>query len=556
MATLTADPVIDYTARDFPTIRTHLQSFIQATREDLWTDFYESNLGIALLEMVAFVGDIVSHGQDVLAQEIYLSTARRQESALRFARSVGYVPVSARAAQTVVRSETLPSDVVLNGATIAAGTFITGANGLKYELVADYIITPGSSVLSLTLQEGTTYTDSFTPTRAARQEFVTSRAVVEDASWDVFIGSTAIPTNEWVQVGNVSFETSASETYEVWFDGDGKLHVVFGDGNSGKIPDDTVNIVYRTTNGASGNAATNTIKGSVQATVIGLGTTASIAVNNDQTPATGGTDRESVDEMRLSIPAFIRTLDEVRTVEDYADTTQNLGGVALVYADVPLSSYSGNIVRVHVWDTEQVNFTSTSPESAISSTLSYDRYTQVPANRVYAVQQYLRPRTTATVHNLVVRPTVSQVDLYLGRVAYNKTLFAAADVHEDIVEALVTLFEESTGFAIRIADIYDTLLSVPGVLHFTIERIVWEHIDWDNPPTVILEEFRTDQDPTGAVGGPFLPLQDLLVPGANDRVYYDDAYLYDNEVTYTTAVDNPNIQAINLRTLSFDLQTA
>ena len=98
-------------------------------------------------------------------------------------------------------------------------------------------------------------------------------------------------------------------------------------------------------------------------------------------------------------------------------------------------------------------------------------------------------------------------------------------------------------------------LSVPGVQHFTIDRIVFEHIDFDNPPTALIEEFRTDQDPTGLVGGPFLPLQDLLIPGASNRVYYDDSFLFDNEVTYTTAIDNPNVQAINLRSLSFDLKT-
>lgn len=547
-------PVINYTARDFATIRDQLSQFVQATRPTDWTDFFESNLGQTLIELAAFVGDIVSYGQDVLGQEVFLSTARRYESVLRFARSVGYTPRSAVSAQVVVTSDTLPQNVILYGGVIAAGTFVTGTNGLRYEVQSETIIDPGTSVLSLILREGTTYTEEFTPTRASRQEFTVSRGVVEEDSWSVYVGSTSDPLNEWTQVDNVTFEKSATKTYEVYFDGDGKLHVVFGDNNAGKIPDDTVSIVYRTTNGLSGNSALNTISGSFQVDVVTISATASVPVKNTTTAATGGRDRETVDELRLSIPAFIRTLDQVRTLTDYEDGVGSLAGVQLVFADVPLSSYQGNIVRVNVWDTEAVDFVATSPETGISSAVTYNRYVQVPTTRIYTVQQYLRPRTYATVHNIVTRPTVAQVDLYLGRISYDKAKFKATDVHQNIVQAVVSLFENSTGFAIRISDLYESVLDVPGVRHFTIERVVFEHIDFDNPPATLIQEFRTDQDSDGSEGGPFLPLQDLLIPGASDRKFYDDSYLYDNEVVYDSDVDNPNVQAINLRTLTFDLR--
>lgn len=551
----TSKPVIAYTARDFATVRAQLSEFITATRPTDWTDFFDSNLGSTLIDLVSIVGDVVSVGQDTLAQEVFLSTARRYESVLRFARSIGYTPRSALSAQVVVTSDVLPSNVVLYGATIDAGSFVSGVNGLRYEVQEDIVIAPGTSVLTVILKEGTTYTETFTPTRAERQEFVSSRGIVEDDSWSVFVGDATVPTNEWSEVANITFEQSATNTYEVFFDGDGRLHVVFGDNNEGKIPDATVTLKYRVTNGTLGNASIGTIRGSFQANVITLATTASIPVENTTTPATGGRDRETVDDLRVSIPAFIRTLDQVRTLPDYEDAVSKLAGVRLVFADVPLSSFQGNIVRVNAWDTELIDFVATSPETGISSAVSYNRYVQVPTTRIYAVQQYLRPRTTATVHNIVVRPTVAWVDLFFGRISYNKSLFAAKDVHEGILAAVVGLFEQSTGFAIRISDLYESVLDVPGVRFFTIERIIFEHIDFDNPPTTILEEFRTDQDPTGADGGPFSPLQDLLVPGASDRKFYDDSFLYDNEVVYDSDVDNPNVQAINLRTLTFDLRT-
>lgn len=550
-------PVIDYTGRDYNSLFAQLQDFIQSSNPDLYTDLFDSNLGTSLVGLVAYVGDLISLGQDVLAQEVFLSTARRLEGPLRFAKSVGYTPRSATGATVVMRSDNLPANVLVNGATVPALTFIVGANDLRYELLEEVIIPPGTNVLTLTMRQGQTFTETFIPTRAARQAFTAARSIVEDDSWSVFVGDTSDPANEWTQVSNVTFETSASQSYEVEFDSDGRLTIRFGDGNAGKIPEGTISLTYRVTEGAVGNAAINTLRGNVQVNVIGGGSTASIPVQNSTGAATGGADREGVEEMRISVPAFVRTVDQVRSLTDYEEGVKiNVGGVGLVFADVPLSSFSGNIVRVHVWDTEQVDFTVTSTESGISSVSPYSRYVQVPTTRINAIQEYLIPRTTATVHNVVVRPTASDVDLYLGRVSYDKNLFSALNVHQDIVDAVVALFQNSSGFTIRVADIYESILDVPGVQHFTIERIVWEHIDYDSPPTVIVEEFRTDQDSSGAVGGPFLPLQDLVVPGTAERAFYDDANLFANEITYTTDIDNPNVQSINLRTLNFDLKTS
>ena len=115
-------PQIDYTKRQYADVVEELIDFIQATRPDDATDFTSSNLGVALIELAAYVADLVSFGQDRMAEEVFLATARRYDSVLRFARSVGYVPRSARAATSVLKSATLPTSVVTNGGVIAAGS--------------------------------------------------------------------------------------------------------------------------------------------------------------------------------------------------------------------------------------------------------------------------------------------------------------------------------------------------------------------------------------------------------------------------------------------------
>lgn len=546
-------PTIAYTGRDFLTVRADVLAFIQATRPQDFTDFQATNLGTLLVDLVAYAVDLLSYGQDITAQEVFLATARRYESALRFARSVGAPVRGAVSAGVQVVSGTLPTNVVTFGAIVEAGQFLTGANGLRYEVVEDVTIVPGSSVVTLALREGQSYSESFAVTKQPRQQFRTARGVVEQDSWAVFVGDPTDPQNEWTQVGNIALETSDTHTYEVFFDGQGRLTVSFGDGIAGKIPDAEVTVQYRTTNGAAGNTGVNTIRGSLLVDVIGTGTTASITLQNNEGAATGGQDRETVDELRLSIPAYIRSLDKVITIRDYEEAVESFTNVGLVFADVPQSSYRGNIVRVHVWDIEQFTFVSTSPGQGTTSAVAYRRYVQAPSNRSYEVQQYLRPRTMVSVHNVVIRPTLAQVDLDLGQIKYDTTN-TTKDVHRGVVEALVALFEESSGFLIRVSDIYARVLKVPGVLGFTLKRVVFEHIDFTDPNNgTVIEEYRTDTDLDGSDGGPFAPLKDVEIPGVATRAFYDDAYLYNNEILFNSEIDLTSIQAINLRSLVFTL---
>ena len=49
-----------------------------------------ADLGVALVELLAYVGDYLSYHQDAVATEAYLGTARRRVSVRRHARLVDY----------------------------------------------------------------------------------------------------------------------------------------------------------------------------------------------------------------------------------------------------------------------------------------------------------------------------------------------------------------------------------------------------------------------------------------------------------------------------------
>jgi hypothetical protein len=87
---LEPSPDIDYLAKDYASFR-RLMLDRMAVLAPQWQERHPADLGIALMELLAFVGDYLSYQQDAVGTEAYLATARRRVSVRRHARLVDYV---------------------------------------------------------------------------------------------------------------------------------------------------------------------------------------------------------------------------------------------------------------------------------------------------------------------------------------------------------------------------------------------------------------------------------------------------------------------------------
>jgi hypothetical protein len=106
---------LDYLARDYATFRRFLLDRIGALNPD-WRERHAPDVGIALVELIAYVGDYLAYRQDAVATEAYLGTARRRISVKRHARLVDYAMhdgCSARAWVQVVLDDSMPAAGVL-----------------------------------------------------------------------------------------------------------------------------------------------------------------------------------------------------------------------------------------------------------------------------------------------------------------------------------------------------------------------------------------------------------------------------------------------------------
>jgi len=82
-------PPIDYLAKDYAGFRRLMLDRLSAITPD-WRERSPADLGVALVELLAYVADRLSYAQDAAATEAYLGTARRRVSVRRHARLVDY----------------------------------------------------------------------------------------------------------------------------------------------------------------------------------------------------------------------------------------------------------------------------------------------------------------------------------------------------------------------------------------------------------------------------------------------------------------------------------
>ena len=113
-------PPLDYLARDYASFRQMLLDRMATTLPD-WTERSPADLGVALVETLAYAADQTAWFQDAIGTEAYFGRARLRQSVLRHARLLGYAASEGCNARVAVAIE---ADLDRTGATpiLPAGT--------------------------------------------------------------------------------------------------------------------------------------------------------------------------------------------------------------------------------------------------------------------------------------------------------------------------------------------------------------------------------------------------------------------------------------------------
>ena len=97
----------DFTSYDFETLRSSMISYLQTYYPDTFNDFIESSEYLALIDLIAFLGQSLAFRTDLNARENFMDTAQRRDSILKLARMLSYNPQRTTSASGLLKFDSI-----------------------------------------------------------------------------------------------------------------------------------------------------------------------------------------------------------------------------------------------------------------------------------------------------------------------------------------------------------------------------------------------------------------------------------------------------------------
>ncbi|WP_456621077.1 putative baseplate assembly protein [Bradyrhizobium sp. P5_C12] len=152
-------PDIDYLARDYQGFRRLMLDRLSLLVPG-WQERSAADLGVTLVELLAYAADNLAYRQDAVANEAYLATARQRISVRRHARLVDYHLHEGCNARAFVHFDVDGQDIVLPKGT----QLLTRVPGL------DVVLTPGSRALNDAIEGGAEVFETVAPAMLDQQQ--------------------------------------------------------------------------------------------------------------------------------------------------------------------------------------------------------------------------------------------------------------------------------------------------------------------------------------------------------------------------------------------------
>jgi predicted phage baseplate assembly protein len=449
----------NYSNRDYSTIKQDLLLRASQIVPD-WTSRETSDFGMVMVDLWAYFADILHYYIDRAADESFIDTATQRESLLALANLYDYTPNRQKASSAVITVNTanIPNGV---GVSIPAKTvFVAPATSINPILY--FSTTISASVTNAESEEIPVVEGEFVTDENVGNSNGNSNQLFKLFYKNVIADSIEMSVYEGVLLGNApTAETyryveritdygSTDKVFSIDVNANGETMVMFGNNINGKIPaiGQTITATYRKGKGILGNIEANKITSFNSSPSPYLSTVTSTA-------ATGGSNAETMESMRVNIPAAFAAQNRAVSLQDYKDLTLTVPGVAK--ATVEYASVS-NTTIIHA-----VPF--------ISNYLtSVDDVLTLPSTTASDILRFFEPRSLIGA-SVSVDTTTPVTAVNVTAVVYVKDGYVSAYVLDAVKTALDTLFEfDNVSFAQTLSKgtIYRTILNVDGVDYVTI----------------------------------------------------------------------------------------
>lgn len=138
---------ISYMSKDFDSIKSDLIAYVKRYFPNEFQDFNDASGGMAILELMAYVGDILSYNIDKQVNETFISRAIETKNIINLAQSYGYTP-----------RKTTPAVVNLSLTSVVATS--TSADQLTVVQKGSKIFTTQNPVVSFEILEDVDFSDA------------------------------------------------------------------------------------------------------------------------------------------------------------------------------------------------------------------------------------------------------------------------------------------------------------------------------------------------------------------------------------------------------------
>ena len=423
------------TELDFDSIKTNLKTFLKSQTEFTDYDFEGSAMNI-LLDVLAYNTHYMGYYVNMVANEMFLDTAQIRNSVLSHAKLLGYVPRSMTSATARINITVTPPDgdptssITINRLTDRFLTeAVDGSTNYNFVTLDDYTAAKtGNSFVfnNVALREGEpvilTFTHDFSTNPKSR--YVIPTPTVDTSTLRVIVQESVSDTTAetFTLSADLTELTSDSAVYFVEESEASKYTVYFGDGTFGKSlkNGNIIYVSYLDTNGDRAN------KASIFTSAGTLGGFSNISITTTQS-ASGGAEKESIEDIKFRAPVYYTTQNRAVTKNDYS---------LLLKRDYP------NIQSLSIWGGEEYDppqygkvFISLKPTTGYEFTTS---------EKLAIVNDIIKNRSVLTVTPEIIDPEY----LYLQSkiIAYydpRKTVRSAAQIAEAVKAVVVQYGEDN-----------------------------------------------------------------------------------------------------------------
>lgn len=324
---------ISYVNYDFGALKTELENRLKLN--NAWKDTYESSTGQMLIELYAYIANLILFYLERRTEEGYIGTAQNKSSILNLVRLINYSPkrrTSSVGALEFSREEGSSTSIRIS---IPQYTECQTANALKFLTMLEITIEPGQISNEVAGIQGQLVELEYAGDGTKDREIkINDTAIENDAhiryrpfySFRVLVDGV-----EWTKVSSFLSSDNTDLHYKLKAEFDDTLTIVFGDDVNGKVPesDSTIQIKYIQSDGAAGNVYETGKVTTINTPIYVDGTEVTVAVTNSTT-CSGGDDAEDLEEIRAEAPNVFATGDRLVTKSDFAAFIINYESVANV----------------------------------------------------------------------------------------------------------------------------------------------------------------------------------------------------------------------------------